>query len=228
MIKLEAIKKTYYTGKVKTVVLKGINLTIAKGEFIMILGKSGCGKSTLLNILGGIDNASSGIYYFQVEDTLHEKSLIVSELKGSALAAFRNQYISFIFQAFHLIPEINVIDNVALPLGYRGVSKKKRYALAQQALQKVRLIDMEKKRPNTLSGGEQQRVAIARALVSGNKLILADEPTGNLDEKNSIEIMKTLKKINQQGTTVVMVTHDIDLTTYASRVIHIEDGVIVE
>ncbi len=228
MITLEAIKKTYCSGKVKTAVLKGIDLTVVKGEFVMILGKSGCGKSTLLNILGGMDGATSGAYYFQAADNSHAKPLAVSELKGSALADFRNKNISFIFQAFHLIAELNVIDNVALPLGYRGVAKKQRYAAARQALQTVGLIDMAQKRTNQLSGGEQQRVAIARALVSGNKLILADEPTGNLDEKNSTSIMQTLQDINRQGSTIIMVTHDVDLTAYASRVIKIENGVIVE
>ncbi len=220
MIVLENIKKEYKSSGVKTEVLKGINLSIKNGEFIMIIGKSGCGKSTLLNIIGAMDSASAGQYIFNNENIL--------TLSKDKLSSFRRDNISFIFQAFNLIPELNVLENVAMPLGYQGIGKSERNKKALSALKKVGMDSMAKKAPNKLSGGEKQRVAIARAIVDENQLILADEPTGNLDEKNSLDIIKLLEELNKSGATIVMVTHDMELIKYASRVLFIENGVIKE
>lgn len=220
MIRMENITKTYGSGQVKTHALRGVNLQIQGGDFVVITGKSGCGKTTLLNIIGGADRASSGVYTYNDQ--------VITDMGVRALSEFRNDHISYIFQEFYLIPELNIIDNVGLPLGYRGVGKKERIRLSSEALEMVGIREMAKKRTNQLSGGEKQRVAIARALVYDNPLILADEPTGNLDNKNTDDIMKLLKEVNARGKTVIMVTHDLDLTSYANKAIEIKDGVYEE
>ena len=216
MIKISHLKKTYKNGKIETNALCDVSMEINRGEFVMILGRSGCGKSTLLNVLGGIDLPTGGSYIFEDRE--------VSSLNNKQLAYFRNKKIGYIFQAYHLVDELNATNNVALPLGYAGVRKKEREKRAREALLRVGLADREKHYPNQLSGGQQQRVAIARAIVNNPSVILADEPTGNLDEENGKVIMELLKKLNDEGTTIVMVTHDKSLTSYADRVIEIKDG----
>lgn len=220
MIKCNKLQKTYYGKNVKTEVLKNINLEVKEGEFVCIYGTSGCGKSTLLNILGLLDTCTEGAY------KLNNK--IVSELKQTEMASLRNKNIGFIFQAYQLIQELNVLENVSMPMGYAGVSKKIRTQKAKQLIRELGLEGMENKYPMHLSGGEQQRVAIARALINDPKLLLADEPTGNLDQKNTIMVMDILKELNHKGMTIVMVTHDDELAKYGNRTVHIVDGVIVE
>jgi len=218
MIILSNICKTYEGKGVTTFALTNINLSIKQGEFIIIYGKSGCGKSTLLNILGTMDRPAKGDYLFNDTD--------ICKMKFNELAQFRNNYIGFVFQSFYLINEFSALDNVEMPLGYAGVGKVKRCEMARDLLRTVGLWDKMKNKPCQLSGGEQQRVAIARALINQPKLLIADEPTGNLDEKTSIDIMNLLREINKSGTTMVIVTHNMDLLQYASRVICMTDGVI--
>lgn len=220
MIKCEEVQKVYYGKNIETEVLKHIDLEIEKGEFICIYGTSGCGKSTLLNILGLLDKNTGGQYILDNE--------LVSHLNHKQMAKTRNEKIGFVFQAYQLIKELNVLENVCVPMGYAGISKKERRQRAKQLLENFGLDGMEKKYPMQLSGGEQQRVAIARALANNPELLLADEPTGNLDQKNTIMVMNILKELNQKGMTVVMVTHDDTLAKYGDRVIDIIDGVIVE
>lgn len=215
MIKIEHLTKQYNKD---TTALKDISLEINEGEFIAIVGKSGCGKSTLLNILGGMDVQTEGSYTFNETE--------VSTLKGKKLAKFRNENIGFVFQSFYLMNDCNCIDNVSLPLGYANVSAKIRKERALELLDEVGLKDKAKKRPSQMSGGEQQRIAIARALSNSPAVILADEPTGNLDEENGQKIMDLLKKLNKEGLTIIMVTHDLDLAKQADRMIHISDGKI--
>lgn len=218
MIELIDLKKTYIASGIETHALRGIDLTINPKEFVSILGKSGCGKSTLLNILGGMDYPTSGQYLFE--------GIEVNSLKGKDLANFRNQTIGYIFQSFHLINEFNIVDNVALPLGYAGVNKKTRKNKSIELLEIVGLKDHLHKFPSQLSGGQQQRVAIARALVNNPRLLLADEPTGNLDEKNSQEIIDLIKELHKGGTTIVLITHDKDIAQSSERIISIVDGII--
>lgn len=213
MIKIENLTKQYNKD---TTALDHVSLEIKEGEFIAIVGKSGCGKSTLLNILGGMDVQTEGSYTFN--------GIAVSELKGKKLAKFRNENIGFIFQSFYLMNDRNCIANVSLPLGYANVSAKIRREVALKLLDEVGLKDKAKKRPSQMSGGEQQRVAIARALSNNPSVILADEPTGNLDEENGQKIMDLLKKLNKQGLTIIMVTHDLDLARQTDRRIHLSDG----
>lgn len=219
MIKIRNLCKTYTDSIVETQALKGIDLDIDEGEFVAIIGKSGCGKSTLLNIMGGMDQATSGEYYFDDVD--------VRKLKDADLAKFRNKTIGFVFQAFNLINEINLIENVAVPLGYRGVSKRERDVIAEDMLEIVGLKKEKRKKPTELSGGQKQRVAFARAIANEPRVILADEPTGNLDKKNSREIVDLLHQAHKNGTTIVMVTHDMDLAKEADRIIEMEDGKII-
>ena len=216
MIHLKNIKKTYYGKDVETKVLKGIDLEIEKGEFVCIFGTSGCGKSTLLNILGLLDQATEGVYELEGTD--------VMKLGKNEGAAIRNQKIGFVFQAYHLIPEINVLENIVVPLGYAGVPKKEREQAARKLLNEFGMDHLEKKYISQMSGGEQQRVSIMRAIVNNPSLLLADEPTGNLDKENTRKIMEILRKLNQEGMTIVMVTHDTELSQYATRVIQIEEG----
>ena len=218
IIQLENIKKSYYLGKQELKVLKGISLEVFKNEYVALMGPSGSGKSTLMNILGCLDSPSSGRYILNGED--------VSKMQDDDLADVRNKEIGFVFQQFNLLPRLTAAENVALPLIYNGTSKKIRTAQALEMLDRVGLADRSHHKPNELSGGQNQRVAIARALVNSPSIILADEPTGNLDSKTSIEIMHIFDKIQSEGNTVILVTHEEDIAAYAHRIIRLKDGVI--
>lgn len=221
VIQLKDIQKHYKVGKDKLHVLKSINLTINQGDFVMIMGKSGSGKTTLLNILGFLDKFDEGDYFFQDKN--------VTNLNENRRSEFRNTNIGFVFQQFNLVDTLNIYQNVELPMIYNSkYSKiKKRYRI-EKNLETVGLLDKAKQKPLQLSGGQQQRVAIARALVNDPQIIFADEPTGALDSETGIEIMEILKELNKQGKTIIMVTHDADLTEYATKLIRLKDGVIVE
>lgn len=219
MIHLENIHKTYHAGA-PLHVLKGINLDIGEGEFVSIMGASGSGKSTLLNILGILDNYDEGLY------TLGGTP--VKNLSESRAADYRNRMIGFIFQSFNLIPFKNAMENVALPLYYQGVSRRKRNALALEYLERLGLKEWAHHLPNELSGGQKQRVAIARAIITQPKIILADEPTGALDSKTSEEVMQLLTRLNDEGMTVVVVTHERGVAYRTHKIVHIKDGLIGE
>lgn len=220
MITLENINKTFYTKEVETRALEDINLTVEKGEFVAIMGPSGCGKSTMLNIMGLLDKPTSG--WVIIDDVRAD------QLYDKDMARIRNQKLGFIFQSFHLIPSLNVLDNVLLPMLYRrGTSHSEDKKRALEILDKVELSHRLKHFPSQLSGGQCQRVAIARALIGQPKVILADEPTGNLDSKMGAEIMDILIRLNQEGTTIVMVTHDEKLARETGRIIHLFDGKLV-
>jgi putative ABC transport system ATP-binding protein len=218
VIHLEDLRKSYFIGKQELPVLKGLNLDILKNEFVALMGPSGSGKSTLMNIIGCLDTLSGGRYLLNNKD--------VGEMSDNELAEIRNQEIGFVFQQFNLLPRLSALENVALPLIYAGVSKKERNERAAEMLGKVNLADRAKHKPNELSGGQIQRVAIARALVNNPSIILADEPTGNLDTKTSAEIMQLLSEIHAMGNTVVLVTHEEDIAAYAGRVVRLRDGLI--
>jgi putative ABC transport system ATP-binding protein len=218
VIELINVKKSYFLGKNELPVLKGINLNIGKTEFVALMGPSGSGKSTLMNILGCLDTLSSGQYLLNSHD--------ISELSDNQLAEIRNREIGFVFQQFNLLPRLTAVENVALPLIYAGVPKKERLQKAMSMLEKVKLADRFHHKSNELSGGQIQRVAIARALINDPSIILADEPTGNLDSKTSSEIMGLLSEIHQQGNTVVLVTHEEEIARYAHRVVRLRDGLI--
>lgn len=220
MILLDKIGKTYHNGTVKTEVLKGVSLSIGEGEFVCIYGESGSGKSTLLNILGLLDEATAGRYELDYED--------VCGLGKRECARIRNQKIGFVFQAYHLIPQLNVLENIAVPLGYAGMPRREREKRVRRLLLEFGMEHLERKYISQMSGGEQQRAAIARAVVNEPRILLADEPTGNLDQYNSGIVMEYLKGLNQRGMTVVMVTHDTNLAKYGSRVVRVEDGRIGE
>ena len=220
-IKLDNIQKYYKVGKEKLHILKSLNLEIEKGEFIMIMGKSGSGKTTLLNVLGFLDKIDEGHYIFNDTD--------VSTLSENKRSEYRAKYAGFVFQQFNLIDTINVYQNIEVPLIYAGVKdKNKRKELIYEKLDQVGLSDKALSSPNHLSGGQKQRVAIARALVNSPKIIFADEPTGALDSETGRDIMELLSSLNKNGTTVIMVTHDQDMTKYASRVITLKDGAFVK
>lgn len=218
MIHLENIRKNYFLGKHVIEVLKGISLNISRNEYVALMGPSGSGKSTLMNILGCLDTPTSGTYVLNGQD--------VSKMTDNALAEVRNKEIGFVFQQFNLLPRLTAVENVALPLVYAGVSKKQRTQKALEVLEKVNLADRSHHKPNEMSGGQNQRVAIARALVNDPSIILADEPTGNLDSKTSYEIMDIFGKIHAGGNTVVLVTHEEDIANHAHRMIRLRDGVI--
>lgn len=221
IVELKNINKFYKVGKEKAHILKSINLNIKKGEFVMIMGKSGSGKTTLLNILGFLDKFDEGEYIFNNQD--------VTRLNESERSNFRNLNIGFIFQQFNLINTLNIYQNVELPMIYNNkYSKQEKKEQIENNLSIVGLLDKIKQKPVQLSGGQQQRVAIARALVNNPEIIFADEPTGSLDSDTGIEIMELLKELNKQGKTIIMVTHDEDLTKYASKVIKLKDGLIME
>ena len=220
MIRLESLRKSYKLGKEDVDVLKGIDLTINHGEFTAIMGPSGSGKSTIMNIIGCLDRPSNGEYFF------NEK--LVSEYDDKALAQVRNQSIGFVFQQFQLLPRLNALKNVELPMIYAGFKKKEREERAKEALEKVGLANRMYHLPNELSGGQKQRVAIARAIVNQPDLILADEPTGALDSKTSVQIMELFTLLNREGTTIVMVTHEPEVAVYAERKIHVLDGLVVK
>lgn len=218
IIHLENIRKNYYLGKQVIEVLKGISFDIFKNEYVALMGPSGSGKSTLMNILGCLDTPTSGTYILNGKD--------VSRTSDNELADVRNNEIGFVFQQFNLLPRLTAVENVALPLVYAGVPKKQRTERAMEVLKKVDLADRSHHKPNEMSGGQNQRVAIARALVNDPAIILADEPTGNLDTKTSYEIMDIFTKIHEAGNTVILVTHEEDISHYAHRIIRLRDGVI--
>jgi len=219
MIKINDLQKSFRTEEIETVALNGVSLHVAEGEFIAIMGPSGCGKSTLLNILGLLDNPTSGEY--------HLANTEVGHLKEKQRTDMRKGNIGFVFQSFNLIEEMNVYENVELPLVYLKVKASERKRRVEEALKRMNISHRAKHFPNQLSGGQQQRVAIARAVVANPKLILADEPTGNLDSKNGKDVMNLLSELNLDGTTIVMVTHSQHDSTYAHRVINLFDGQIV-
>lgn len=218
IIHLEGIRKNYYMGKNVLEVLKGVSLGIFKNEYVALMGPSGSGKSTLMNIIGCLDTPTKGNYVLNGQD--------VSKMDDNSLAEVRNKEIGFVFQQFNLLPRLTALENVALPLVYGGMGKKQRNEKAMHVLDMVNLTDRSHHKPNELSGGQSQRVAIARALVNDPSLVLADEPTGNLDSKTSYEIMDIFDKIHRDGNTVVLVTHEEDIANFAHRVIRLRDGVI--
>jgi len=218
MLEIKKIKKIYQMGKVKVEALRGISFCINKGEFVAIMGPSGSGKSTLMHIIGCLDQPTEGNFIIGGED--------VSKLNDDRLAEIRNKRIGFVFQQFNLLSRTSILHNVEIPLIYAGLKAKPRRELAKQALESVGLGDRVKHKPNEISGGEKQRAAIARALVNNPLIVLADEPTGNLDTKTGEEIMKIFYKLHQQGNTVIMVTHEAEVARHARRIIHLRDGLI--
>lgn len=220
VISVSNISKIYQLGKVEVKALKDISLQISKNEFVALMGPSGSGKSTLMNIIGCLDTPTSGEYYLNNVD--------VSSMTDNELAHVRNTQIGFIFQTFNLLPRLSALDNVALPLVYGGNSKKERTEKAKHALDLVGLSDRISHKPNELSGGQRQRVAIARAIVNDPAIVLADEPTGNLDTKTSIEIMAIMERIHNHGNTIILVTHELDISQHAHRFVRLRDGLVEE
>lgn len=218
LIKIRNLKRDFILGSETLYVLKGIDLNIQKGEYVALMGPSGSGKSTLMNLIGCLDTPTSGSYLLNGKD--------VSRMDDNELAEIRNKEIGFVFQTFNLMPRTTALDNVALPMVYAGYSKSERNARATEVLAQVNLADRMDHQPNQLSGGQRQRVAIARALVNHPSIILADEPTGNLDSKTSLEIMGLFNEIHAKGNTVILVTHEEDIAAYAKRVIRLRDGLI--
>ena len=220
MIELYNIQKEYYIGKEKVPILKDINLKIESGEFVSIMGPSGSGKSTLMNIIGCLDRPSTGTYLLNKQD--------VSKYSDEQLSKVRNNQIGFVFQQFHLLPRLTSVENVELPMFYAGIPRKERRERAERVLEKVGLGERMKFYPTELSGGQKQRVAIARSIVNNPTIILADEPTGALDTKTSVDIMEQFSKLNEDGTTVVVITHEPEVAAYASRTIMVRDGRILD
>ena len=218
LISITNIKRDFPLGNEIVYVLKGIDLEIKKGEYVALMGPSGSGKSTLMNILGCLDTPTSGTYILNGKH--------VSEMQDDELAGIRNKEIGFVFQTFNLMPRTTALDNVALPMVYAGYSKSERIERATEVLKQVGLDDRMDHKPNQLSGGQRQRVAVARALVNKPSIILADEPTGNLDSKTSVEIMNLFNEIHTNGNTVILVTHEEDIAAYAHRIIRLRDGII--
>ena len=216
LIETQDLWKTYQMGSEEIHALRGVSIQIEKGEYVAIMGPSGSGKSTLMNLIGCLDTPSKGSYLLNAKQ--------VSQMNDDELARIRNEEIGFVFQTFNLLPRATALHNVELPLVYGGVSGKERTERARAALEKVELADRQTHRPNQLSGGQRQRVAIARALVNNPSILLADEPTGNLDSKTGVEIMGVFEKLHAAGNTVVLVTHEPDIAAYAHRAIHIRDG----
>lgn len=220
MIELKEVIKTYVTGEISFKALKGVSLRVDEGEFTTIMGPSGSGKSTLMNILGCLDRIDGGEYILNGEN--------VSSLSDNQLAFIRNKEIGFVFQNFNLLPRMTILENVELPMVYAGVSFKERRERALASLEKVGLLNWIKHKPNEISGGQKQRVAIARAIVNNPSVIMADEPTGNLDSQVSLEVMKVFQKLNDEGATIIMVTHEPDIALYSKRIIKVRDGKITE
>jgi putative ABC transport system ATP-binding protein len=218
LIQIRNLKRDFVLGNETVYVLKGVNLDIRKGEYVALMGPSGSGKSTLMNLLGCLDTPTSGSYILNGKD--------VSNMHDNELAEIRNKEIGFVFQTFNLLPRTTALDNVALPMIYAGYPKSERSARAKEVLAQVNLSDRMDHQPNQLSGGQRQRVAIARALVNRPSIILADEPTGNLDSKTSVEIMKLFRDIHESGNTVILVTHEEDIAAHAKRIIRLRDGII--
>ena len=219
IIELESISKTYRMGEVDVHALRGVSLSVAEGEFVAIMGASGSGKSTLMNVIGCLDRPTHGSYRLAGEE--------VSRLDRDALAAMRNRTLGFVFQSFNLLSRTSALENVELPLIYSGLAARERHARAREALERVGLGDRTHHHPNQLSGGQQQRVAIARAIVTRPHIVLADEPTGALDSRTSVEVMALLQELGREGLTVVLVTHEPDVAEYASRLVVMKDGRIV-
>ncbi len=219
MIKVSHLSKIYKIDSVATTALSDVSFEIKKGEFVAIMGPSGSGKSTLMHILGALDSPSGGEYFLEGKN--------ISKMTDDQLADIRNKKIGFVFQAFNLLPRTSALENAVLPMVYAGIPKHKREALAQKLLNEVGLADRMNHLTNQLSGGQQQRVAIARALVMNPSIILADEPTGNIASAQAAEIMAIFRKLNRQGRTIVMITHEPDIAAYAKRAIHLKDGKIV-
>ena len=218
IIHIEQLKKIYHLGKVKVEALRGVSFEINSGEFVSIMGPSGSGKSTLMHIIGCLDYPTEGKYFLSDQD--------VSKLNDNQLALFRNQKIGFVFQEFNLLPKATILRNVELPLTYNNTSSKNKKRLAIQALEEVGLGNRLKHKPNEISGGQKQRVAIARALINRPSIILADEPTGNLDSKTGQDIMKMIDKLHDEGNTIILVTHEAEIARYGKRIIHLKDGLI--
>jgi putative ABC transport system ATP-binding protein len=219
LVELVNVRKSYFSNRVETPVLHGINVSMQRGDFVAIMGQSGSGKSTLMNILGCLDTPTSGDYRLA--------GSAVNELSRSELAGLRNRTIGFVFQSFNLLKRMTVLDNVALPLVYAGISRREARNRAMRQLEKVGLGELAKRQPNQLSGGQQQRVAIARALVADPPLILADEPTGNLDTRTSTDIMAVLTELNRdQKQSIILVTHEPDIAAYAKRLVRLKDGLV--
>ncbi|HNR66117.1 MAG TPA: ABC transporter ATP-binding protein [Atribacterota bacterium] len=218
VIRVEQLKKVYHLGKVKVEALRGISFQVEEGEFVSIMGPSGSGKSTLMHIIGCLDYPSEGKYFLTNHD--------VTKLDDNQLAIFRNKKIGFVFQQFNLLPRATNLRNVEIPLIYAGMPFRERQRQTLKALQDVGINHRAHHHPNEISGGEKQRVAIARALVNNPSIILADEPTGNLDSKTGLEIMKIFQNLNQKGNTIILVTHEPELAHYAGRIIHLRDGII--
>lgn len=219
VISLEDIHKVYNMGEIDVHALRGVSISIKSGEFISIIGPSGSGKSTLMNIIGCLDKPTSGNYFIEGQN--------IANLEKDRLAEIRNEKIGFVFQSFNLLPRTSAIENVELPLIYNGTPSNKRLEMANEALRVLGLEGRENHLPSQLSGGQQQRVAIARAIVNKPSIVLADEPTGNLDTKTSIEILEIFKSLNEQGKTIVMITHEKDIADYAKRIIVLSDGKIL-